>query len=689
MYSDTEGLRKADCTYRDIAAAELAKPEVLDDSLLHHEAMLLLRDVFPLMKPEQQRAIVLTIKAGPNRQRVQETAEFARQKFPDAVYPEKWAEAIPACWIRDRLQIVAQCLDGPDGEYYRKLVAEYGLNDHPDFQSYHSSGTVSYEAPISESEWRHMSAEQCVEYMVTWQHDLTQQDYLRCVCPTGLARLLEESLKDRWEEFLPYLGGLIERSRYAAYTNAVVEYVRSALKGSGREAGADRHSLDARRCEEIIGLAEIAVRRWSDAEEAKDAIEMGDSRRVCVEVLGMIGDLLVNIDQNTLSDTGNLFDRVRPLLLGLCDHTNPTPAEDDPSEEHYAGFRDPVTVSMNHLRPMALRELLRYSVVRAKALGLNGSRWLPEVREKVSAMLSNDPAYSVRCVLGQHWDWLYYLEENWARSCHALVFPMDAAAERYFLAALDGYITGARHGYNPGYDLMRPLYRVAIKNAVAGNLTRADVWPVERLGRRLAGVYWLEIEEYPSDDEGNPLSYLYSWPPNRLHWYVAEELYETCRQIQDKETCLKIWAKARRLWEVRLDTVKEVDRNEDFTNELTWFVHFLNVERLGIVPGEVRDLISRSIGSLGSLPRDQGLCEIFRFVVRMASDHIADSVSLLRQALLTHGAGGYFDEKSMRHILQAATTAAVEVRREACAIVDMLGKGGHVWAGEYLEKLRA
>ncbi len=385
-----------------------------------------------------------------------------------------------------------------------------------------------------------------------------------------------------------------------------------------------------------------------------------------------------------------LLKSIKQILLELCSHPDPEPEQDDPQQENYSGFRDPMSVAINHVRPMALKELLWYGIVRSNLLKLTDGRWEDDVENKVTEMLNDDIAYSVRSVLGEKWPCLYYLDKNWAEENHNKIFPADDPCDRYFLAAWDSYIT---HNYvnEAGYDLTRPLYIIAIDNAIAEHTTHTHLGIADSLADHLVVLYLYDIEDLALGSNvslDNPLAHIYSQSPNKIHSHMTWRLWKMCDDEEDTEKRIQIWEKAKLLWKFRLENVEEEDWNECFAQELTWFIHFLTISQLSIRPDEIRELLVKTIPPLGNCDREHGLSELVKYLASISDDHVADSVTLLAQIFDTHGADWYLKDESVEWILDNATRAGQDVRNSACSIVHKLGECGKDWAQPYLDKLR-
>lgn len=306
-------------------------------------------------------------------------------------------------------------------------------------------------------------------------------------------------------------------------------------------------------------------------------------------------------------------------------------------------------------------------------------------------MLIHDQAYSVRSVFGENWPWLYHLDQKWARKNHKTIFPINDSKGRLFITAWDSYITHKYYVNDSGYDLMRPLYIVAIDNAISENTTHTNLGPQDSLAGHLVGFYRFGIESLSSDEclgLDNPLQYVYSLVPNKIHSRMAWSLWKICDESEDSSEKMHIWQKAKTLWEYRIRIVGEEHWNNHYAQELSWFIHYLKIVELGITPDHVRDLLYQSITPLGRYDREHGLREMIDYLAFVAKTHISDSVILLAQIFETHGADWYFKDESVKTILENACKAGQDVRDRACSVVHCLGKCGKDWARSYLDNLR-
>lgn len=680
--------------FLDIAFEQLSNPDILDELYIHHEIFLLLRDVYPLLQNEQQNKIFSIIKEGPSDEKISEIVEWHKKNYSDKVDVEEYSNNYKNRWILNRLQMIKVSLIGSNLNYYETLVNKYGENEHPDFTHYIGrGGSVSQKPPITIEEWNKRTTQECIDLMITWRPKSEIDNYLERISPQGLADVFKQSLNERWEEFAPEFERLITQSTFPVYACAILDHISEKFK-DWREKKTELGEVS-----DIGFLVEIiswSCNKWANAQPPKEDLEYGYGNSVCTESLRLFEKLSCYLDENKNGVEDRLFLKIKNNILNLCVNPDPEDKIDDPQDEKYASYKNPIMVSINHIRPMSLRELLRYAVCRSNILNLKEKtiRWEDDVKEKVTEMLINDKAFSVRSIFGECWRWLFYLDEEWATRYHKSIFPEDPSDE-YFITAWDSYITHKYWVEDAGRDLMRPLYIKAIDNFLEGKLTHTNLDPANSLAEHLAGFYRFDIEDLRMDgtvDEANPLEYLFSFKPNELHSRLAWSIWRNCDKLEDIEESKKIWEKAKALWGFRLRGVGLEDRNKSFTKELTWFLHFLNIKKLNIDPSQLKDLLIKTIPLLGKGDTDQGLDELTKYLVEVSSDNIEFSTELLLKTLEIHGTGlyggWYIRKNEIEKIIQNALYGDFAVRKTTIKIIHKLGEYGQHWAREYLDELR-
>ncbi|MBD3376176.1 hypothetical protein GF406_14160 [candidate division KSB1 bacterium] len=673
----------------EIAEEILAKYEMYDDDYLHHEIFLLLRDCYPVFEEQFQEKVLSIIKLGPKSENLEKYLKYISENHPDDDLDEA-ANEYSNRWIRARLFMIKDHLEGENLLLWNKLSEGVNFEKyHPEFRHFTSAGGfVAHIAPISEKEWKGMTVLQKVDFLISWSGEKEQDFSLKRVCPEGLAKLFKEDLKKEWDTYKTEILRLINNSPFPCYSFEIVELICetiAALKKDTKKEDLPFTDIDYNF---ILDILSSSISKWQN-DFTSDGHETGYGRSVCTRSLNVISELSQYIDHKREKLKDDQFLRMRNILIDLCDNIDPTQKEDDPQDERFKNYYDPVTTSINHVRPIALRELLRYAVARSNILGLKKKRWEEEVENKVTAMLK-DKAFSVRSVFGECWAWICHLDNDWAGNHHTDIFPKDYE-NRYFIAAWDGYIIHKYYIDDPRYDLMRPLYIHAIKNALKENMSQTHLEPDRRLAEHLIGFYQFDIEKLPTEDHDmqNPLAYLYSIKPNTITSHMVWSLWRRCKDIAEIDKKKEIWAKALVLWQYRLMSVNEENKNEFFGEEISWFINFLTIKELQVKSSEIEEILLGSIKYFKGGFRDNGLSELLEYLNITIEYDIEFSIKVLNKIFDIHGASWYFDKDEVEPILEsAAKSSSLEVKKQAVYVVHKLGEYGHHWARDYLDRLR-
>ena len=112
-----------------------------------------------------------------------------------------------------------------------------------------------------------------------------------------------------------------------------------------------------------------------------------------------------------------MFSLVQEILFLLVDNPDPNQEQDRP-EEGWFGHLDPLTVSMNHVRPMALEALIHLTMKKAQ---LYKDRDLPKWEQSIEDIFTrkldrkSDPSWSVHSIYGRYLPSFYWLDPEWVK----------------------------------------------------------------------------------------------------------------------------------------------------------------------------------------------------------------------------------------------------------------------------------
>jgi len=672
----------------DLAYGILTSGNALDNTNVHHEVFLVLRDAYSVLAETEKSRVLSAILSGPGEARSQEFAQWVRDNTADKRPLADIKHRYTKSWIRDRLLMIKDALDSEGRQTLAGLDEELGERGDmpPEFTHYVGTSAWGTESPVSQLELRALSVREAVDYVLEWR---PPPDAMRGFGPepAGLARELRADLKERWSEYLPELSRLFTPRSFPVYACETLRFIAEHTRD--RRLALARNETPEEPCfswTDVFELVRAGVEAWPSLKTKADSCERGFAGSVRMAALDAMEEAIRSTEPaQQLRDAGSAAE-TRDLLVLLCADPDPD-AEQDHPPEGYHGHDDPATVAINHIRPKALMTLMLYAVRRAEELQIAGVRWEPEVRDVVTHLLS-DETLSVRSVYGKHWRQLYWLDEAWARARHEEIFPQCASKQEYLWAAWDSYVIfgGVAGAY---YDLMRPLYIAAIDRAAEGRTSSSHLDPTSHLAGHLCVLYWQDIEEVPDPPNGaldNPLGRLFAQRPNKLHAAFARHLWSIGHS--GDEAARDNWPKARRLWEHRLRHKAENAGQRDYARELAWFIHWLSLPGLRIEPEQARELIQESIGPLGAVVNSRGIDELIEYLAANAKSSPEVCVSLLDQVFAEHGAGWFFDMEKVRAILEAAIPSTPSCRDKAIAVVHRLGEYGHYSLRSLLDSLR-
>jgi hypothetical protein len=474
----------------DLAGAVLAMKELFANTELHHE--------FYRLASEQFGAI-----SDADRVRYLELVdEVAQEKAEDGdpatgAMRAKW-------WARNRLGPVADWLDEALSDRYDALVAEMGLDDHPDFLMWHESwsGPIS---PLSRAELDTKNLDELAEFLATYR---TDEEWGPRPSRDGLARELQAAAAADPVRYAPFAERLITLP--PIYAGWFLLGLRDALKGEA--------TFDLR---PVVALCHAVIERSRSAETGADGSGDDSWSGARIDVARFLEDALAR-RRLADDDEGLAWASISELLR-----------DPDPSAASEVGFGDPVTHSMNSTRGQALHAALAYAWWSWRRAPGQATWRLSEAEPDVARALEEhispdgDPAEAVGAAYGWWLEALIGIDAEWVRE-HAGALLGDLTTPRQ-RAAWAAYLMRSRPSPR-NYGALREFYtRYA---DVLANLAEpptdksANENPVERF---IAHLALLELHhELPT--EGGPLEALLR---SRRGWLLRELVKGSGRLAHD------------------------------------------------------------------------------------------------------------------------------------------------------------
>lgn len=559
-------LRKHPSEFPKELGIELLRKVNLDDSGIHHEYFMLLRDGFKHLDPLGQKQLIDMICAGPPIERSNQLAKWAHENY--GADEEEYIQNRKKSWVRDRLWMLKDNLSGQQLKLLNDMVAELGEPQHPAFTRWHSGAYwVRDVSPIDKEMLSEKTAEQLVNFLEQWKPTAGTQFGQERVSYEGLANdvaILVVGNPEKYAEQLVQIA--LYRSEFAVAILA--QFTKD------EKASIAPWELRIELCEKLLENDSI---RQSMSREAGETWVWARKRIV---------DLLEEgIKKPERAIPLECLPRVRDILLLLSDDPDPD-IESDRPKEGWAGHDDPATVAINHVRPEAFSCLTLYALHRIKLIGKTEEdsfegpgpqRFEEIVRKKIAQKLDkkDDPSWALHSIYGRHLWTLYWLDKGWVESNIDKIFPEEENDEniKYYVAAWDSFVIF--NNFNTAMiEMLYPKYAKAIDNLSKGYKTETHLGPAKNLSGHLIWEYLISDRDVPA--ASGEIALLEKFfesvkPEDRgtacwVFWQILED---------NSPDLDKYWQKARMFWEWRINRASMENNSTDFDAEMQWFAHFL------------------------------------------------------------------------------------------------------------------
>jgi len=308
-------------------------------------------------------------------------------------------------------------------------------------------------------------------------------------------------------------------------------------------------------------------------------------------------------------------DQIRNLIFTLLDDPDPDIKRDRPPEGH-AGHNDPSHNALNTVRPVALDSLTIYA--RRKADD-EDEELDSEIKSKLEDKL-DDLSLGVHSVFGRRFVTLWIADQDWVIEHLSDIFPRSQSRQdkEKFTAAWDSYVA-FNNAYKDIFPELRSYYFHAIDLMAEGMNTETVNADQKMAGHLLSNyLFEYELEDWPD----SLLAYLYDRSDPDLARQVAWSLWKWGDSAEGDEAVDK-WKKTKLLWERRLDQVGE---DETFSEELSWFVRWLEHVEDNVELDEVEELLRGSINHISQNRRAWESLE--EYLSKQSNDYTETAVDI-------------------------------------------------------------
>ena len=325
--------------FRTLVVQELMNYSNLDETGIHHEFFHLLREGFPVLATQQQSALVNTILLGPPKNELERFVQAVAEN--DNVNPDEYRKNYTDYWVKNRLWMVKDFLPHESKVVLDNLIAIGGEPDHPDFTSWISSGgwmKVNEDSPLDDETIRSMSPDKLYDYLQSWKPEDEKRSWPERVTWEGLAGSIANAV-------------VANPEYYASNLQLIVEYRHIIAQAIFGHLANENYPILEKSWKIWWDLSEKLVNNDIQNRKLISAKEYSENwAQIFRSIVQVIRRGLQHKD-TTLPTS--LFSKIRDILLILIDNPDPDNEQDKP-QEGWFGHMDPITVSINRVRPMAL-----------------------------------------------------------------------------------------------------------------------------------------------------------------------------------------------------------------------------------------------------------------------------------------------------------------------------------------------
>jgi len=545
-------------------------------------------------------------------------------------------------------------------ERLAELDASKGVIENPIEPAWQVGSFTGPTSPLSAEQIRSMSGDNLFQHLKTWHPDPSTW-----AGPTheGQGRMLSEA-------FSSQPGRLADRREELEDLRPT--YIRAVLRGwqLAHEAGG------ALPWAEVVAICQWAADLDDEARVQSEGDDFDDDsnyRNLKFQVLQLL-ESGVNRRKQSEGSPPSIDETpvLEKTLSQLAAHAEPTPEY----ESKYGGDNmDPLTLSLNTLRPVALRSLIelvhRYP----------GSPSVPSALATLQTHFGNqDPSLAVAAVYGEGIGRLYDSVKDWVLANVEPIFGTAHSASSQQQVALSTAL--AVHGYHPALlELLRIPILLALKELPVGN--RVSGWKGMRSFSQLLGDWTLlafisgaiELEDelmvewlWGADAElrGDVLGHV-GW--QMMHWTEVDE---------------EVLRRATELWDSRVAHVRVEPPDAAELSHFYWFIRSAKLESSWWLPRllEVASIVTdfQPRGMLGEPLGEAGIDD--------PDTALAVLEILMSDVGLNHHAVRYdLYENAVPQVLAASLCAdKPELTARANTLMNKLGAAGHI---DILDRVRS
>lgn len=658
-----------------LVSTQLLTPKNLDDGPIHHELFMLLRSGFISLSASEKAKVIAHIQVGfPPEKEERYRRWLSNHNDADL---EGEIASMRRCWIRDRLWMIRDYLPADTLSQLYEIVILEGEPDHPEFHSWTGPmtwGKVSETSPLTEAQIAEMSADELVQQLITWSPPSTQDLYQR-LSYEGLAGSVARVVSKNVEHYAEHSYKVA--TLHPVFAQAILEHL------------ANPNNVPIVLWPVCVQLIELLL----EPSPTPIMVELQEFNwtRVRCAIIRLLERGLERQNQLPLT----LYNRIESTLLTLLDDKDPDTESDNPPEG-YAGHNDPLTVALNHVRPLTLDLLIRYQLVQYHQAHhpltgeVEGETIPRRLASPIAAALAAhldpavEPSWSIRAVFGRHLWTLYWFDPEWTRAHLDQIFPEDDAPQsiRFFMAAWNTFVVSYHHCSDAElFEYLRSKYALAIQYLARGLVTKT-LHPSQGLAKHLVAEYLLGNYQIDSPSPShNLLREFFAQTDADARSQAAWAAWRFCAE-RPQQFCSRV----KSLWAWRLQEIHSANDRTPYQREIGYFAQIPEAIHMQESMASLCALLTASLPYLFGSPTNYGTWEVFETFLAHKVEHEPVAVLDFYQRMVGYQPNPYhFRPNDTRRKILAVGAEHETSRSIALEIINMIAAlGEHGYKDIYL-----
>jgi hypothetical protein len=529
----------------DLISKCLVNKEYVYNIEFHNDYFELLEHGYPVLKEGIQNKVISLILRGPSEEKINEISVIFNESFTKNDFINNW--------VRDRLWVIKKHLNKEILGKLVKLEEKYGEPTYPQYTSYISDVFwIHDESPLSIQEILSRTSEQLSEYLKSFTPNefgsITRDE----ISHKGFAKNIAEAF---------YLKPKLFTGILSEFTSLPHPYISEILT-FGREKIKDNKDIP---WNEILIILRV-VEKLSQKIETKEESEKYFEQRL--QAMWFVNSVL----QQELVLPYDVFNEIFDIIIEFLNDFDPDQERDNPPEGYF-GHNDPITLSINSIRPIALNSLFRMISIEQKDGSKSGRLkiFYKVIEDKLDR--NKETSWAVHSVFGEWSNLLFELDPNWFSDHLEEIFPERSGNEKYFLSAWCSYLV---HNFPTieALNTIRTKFHYAIKLFSEGKKIESNLSCETRfIYFMLMDYFWNNYKITESSDK-NLINFFIrtcDFEGKGKVILVLSNLIESMKEYERKEH----WSKIYDIWKWRITEFILSGYSNEFLHEIKWFSYML------------------------------------------------------------------------------------------------------------------